>query len=498
MVTNSHGPIKVQKKSFREKARAHEGWALTFDDVILKPGHTNFHPNDLDISTKVGPFVFHTPIFSASMDTVTETEMGIQMALLGGLGVIHRNCTLERQLEMAMRVKRARSFMIDDVATIYPNQTIQEAKNEMAAHGISGLVVIDENNKVVGIVTKRDLPFEESTKGLVSDIMTPNPVCMLEGVSREEALANLYEIRKEKLPITDADGKLVGLITKKDLKPEFPNASTDRKGRLICGLGCSPFMPKSQVDRDLLKKIDQYADIFFTDVADFFKDEDIRGTRELMEYLDSYFVVGNIGTYAAAEYILTQAQFPDDQLIGLKVGMGSGSICITTMQTGVGAPTITATAEVADAIADYNPKVALIADGGFKYPGDLTKAFALGADAIMSGHFFAGCTESPGLLDTIGGRKVKVYRGMGSEEARRRGPYALDRYTKEHRVSEGVSDHVPFVGPVEGVLDQLTAGLKSGMIYTGSRTLAHIKSAEVAHVTFAGKIEGGPHDLLGR
>ncbi|GAB4321556.1 MAG: IMP dehydrogenase [Promethearchaeota archaeon] len=491
---------KVNKSpSFRDKVRAREGWALTFSDVILVPGHTRFSPQDVDITTKLGPFKFSTPIFSAAMDTVTETEMAIQMALLGGLGVIHRNCSYEYQLEMVTKVKRARSFVIDDVATIGPDQTIRDAIAEMDAHGISGLVVVDDEGTVLGIVTKRDLPFDETAKGLVKDIMTPSPVCEREGISREGALRKLYEIRKEKLPIVDDKGKLVGLITKKDLKPEFPNAATDDRGRLVCGLGISPFFPKNKVDQDLLKKIDEYVDVFFLDVAEYFKDEDMAGTKRLMEELSSYFVVGNVGTFEAAEYILTQADFPDDQLVGIKVGMGSGSICTTTLQTGVGAPTLMATAEVADAIAQYNPKVALVADGGFVHPGDLPKAFAVGADAVMSGHFFAGCTESPGLLDTIGGRKVKVYRGMGSEEARRTGPWALDRYVKApERIAEGVSDHVPFVGPVRGVLAQLTEGLRAAMVYTGSRTLRELRSAQLRHVTFAGKIEAGPHDLLGR
>ncbi|MHA1732469.1 MAG: IMP dehydrogenase [Promethearchaeota archaeon] len=487
-----------KKQSYRKKARASEGWALTFDDVLLRPAKTEFHPVDVDISTKLGPFTLSTPIISAAMDTVTETEMAIQMALLGGLGVIHRNCSLEQQLQMVMRVKRARSFIIDNVATILPNQTIGEAIAEMGRLGISGMPVIDDDHKIIGIITRRDIPFDENPSGLVKDVMTPNPVCMHAGVSREEALHKLWEIRKEKLPIVDQNGKLVGLITKKDLKPEFPNASTDPRGRLVCGLGVSPFPPKSQVDRDTLKKIDEYVDIFFTDVAEFFKVEDMEGTRDLMEWLDSYFVVGNIGTYEAAEYLLTEAGFPEDQLIGIKVGMGSGSICTTSMQTGVGAPTFMATAEVADAIADYNPRVALIADGGFKHPGDLPKAFAVGADVIMTGHFFAGCTESPGLLDTIGGRKVKVYRGMGSEEARRVGTFVHDRYNKEHRIAEGVSDHVPFVGPVKGVLQQLTDGLKSGMIYCGARTIGQMRKAEFRQVTYAGKVESGPHDLLGR
>ncbi len=202
--------------------------------------------------------------------------------------------------------------------------------------------------------------------GTVEDIMTKDPVCLPSNISREEALAKLYEIRKEKIPLVDDDGVLTGLITKKDLKPNYPYSATDSKGRLVCALGCSPFLPKDQNKVRLLKEISSYVDIMFTDVAAFYKEMDMQGAKQLMELLDSKFVVGNIGTYEAAEHLLTKADFPEDKFIGIKVGMGSGSICTTIIQTGVGAPTFFATAEVADAIKDYNPKISLIADGGFR------------------------------------------------------------------------------------------------------------------------------------
>jgi IMP dehydrogenase len=422
------------------------------------------------------------------------------MALLGGCGVIHRNCPFVKQLEMVKKVKRARSFIIDDVATISPDAPVAEAIERMKGYAISGLVVT-EDNRVVGIFTKRDIPYQKQSELTVRDVMTPDPICAMQGISREEALQKLWEIRKEKLPIVDDDGNLQGLITLKDMQPEFPNASLDDRGRLLVGLGCSPFLPKSKSDQNILMEIAQHVDIFFTDVAQFYKTLDMSGTKQLMEALDSRFILGNIGTFEAAEYILTKAEFPDDKLIGIKVGMGSGSICTTTIQTGVGAPTLYATAEVADAIRIYNPKIALIADGGFKNPGDLPKAFAVGADAIMSGHFFAGCTESPGYVDTIGGRKVKVYRGMGSKEARSVGQFSLDRYNVGEggkKLAEGVSDYVPFTGPVQGVLEQLVDGLKNGMVYAGAQTLREMWPKPVGWITFAGKIEAGPHDLLSR
>ncbi|MHA1727744.1 MAG: IMP dehydrogenase [Promethearchaeota archaeon] len=483
---------------FRDKLDSN-GWALSFDDVLCIPGYTNFRPAEVNINTTIGPYKLHIPIMSAAMDTVTESEMAIQMALLGGLGILHRNCTFEKQLEMVRQVKRARSFIIEDVATVRPNDDINFVKERMRILGVSGLVVIDENNKVVGICTARDLPFDENYQGFVRDIMTKDPICAEVGISQKESMEMLYKIRKEKLPLIDSGGKLTGLITRKDLKPEFPNASKDTKGRLLCALGISPFPPKQQKNIETFKKIDELCDIFFTDVADVFKRNDLNGIKEIMENTSTPIVIGNIGTFEAAEHILTKMDFPDDKFIGLKSGMGSGSICTTSLQTGVGAPTLFATAEIADAIKMYNPKLSLIADGGFKAPGDLTKAFAVGCDAIMTGHFFAGCTESPGYIDTIGGRKVKVYRGMGSKEARSKGTFVLDRYVKESKkLAEGISDYVPFVGPTSGVLEQLCDGLKSGMIYSGSGAIQEAKKIQLKKISYSGRIEAEIHDTLSR
>ncbi|MFX0071916.1 MAG: IMP dehydrogenase [Candidatus Hermodarchaeota archaeon] len=483
---------------FRKKAHTHE-LITTFDDVLLLPGFTNFKPSEVDISAKLGEkYKFNLPIMSAAMDTVTEEKMAIRMALFGGLGVLHRNCSYEKQREMVRYVKRARSFVIEDVATINPDEPLFKAKNFLENYGISGLVVIDESNKVCGIFTKRDIPYseEECKKGLVKDFMTKEVISIKSGVSREEALEMLFKHRIEKLPIID-DGNLKGLITKKDLKPEFPLASIDEEGRLLCALAISPQCPTTSQAISSLKEIDQYTDIFFIDVADFYKKDDIEGTKKLMDLLEADFVIGNIGTYEAAEYILTKCDYPE-KFIALKVGMGSGSICTTSIQTGVGAPTLYATAEVADAIIDYNPKMGLIADGGFKNPGELPKAFAVGADMIMSGHFFAGCTESPGYIDTIQGRKVKIYRGMGSKEARTTN-YILDRYSVESKMlPEGVSDYVPFVGDLEGVLTTLKEGLTNGMIYSGAQNLRDMRRTKMGVISAIGQSEARPHDLLGK
>ncbi|MFX1490108.1 MAG: IMP dehydrogenase [Promethearchaeota archaeon] len=484
---------------YREKIHS-DKLIATFDDVLILPGFTDFSPNEVDLSSSLGKYHLNLPILSSAMDTVTEESMAINMALHGGLGVLHRNCSLERQLEMCRIVKRARSFVIDDVATISPTARVSKAKYMMQNYNISGIVVVDDEKKVCGIFTKRDIPFFEQDikNGAVKDYMTKKVISIKPGASREEALKILYESRKEKLPIIDENGLLKGLITKKDLAPEFPLASKDEEGHLLCGLALSPRFPESTHSQKLLKEIEQYVDIFFIDVADFFKKDDIEGTVKLMKFLDSDFVLGNIGTYSAAEYLITKTDFVEERFIGLKVGMGSGSICTTSSQTGVGAPTLFATANVADAIQDYNPKLTIIADGGFKNPGDLPKAFAAGADLIMSGHFFAGTEESPGFIDTIAGRKVKVYRGMGSKEARTSG-YISDRYVEGSKMlTEGVSNYVPYVGDVLGVLATLKEGLANGMIYAGAKSIQDMKKVPLGIVSVVGQRETAPHDLIGK
>jgi len=488
------GTIKSQKKKdvdFRKKSFADIGWVLTFNDILSLPGYTFFDPSKCDLSSNIGPFHFESPIISASMDTVTEEDMAINMALYGGLGVLHRNCNYSKQLRMVKKVKRARNFIIEDVATVSPGMTIKEVRLMMKNRGISGFPVIDSKNKVIGIITQRDIPFDSAYDGIVGDVMTNNPICLPANVSREEGLAKLYEIRKEKIPLVDS-------ITKKDLKPNYPYASKDKKGRLLCGLGISPFLPKNPKELEIFKEAANLADILMTDVAEYHKKADIQGTKEIMEIIDSKFVVGNIGTYEAAEDLICNTGFPEDKFIGIKVGMGSGSICTTSIQTGVGAPTFFATAQVADAIKDYAPgKISLISDGGFKFPGDLTKAFAVGADMVMSGHFFAGCTESPGVLDNIQGRKVKIYRGMGSKEARAIGEFVFDRYVKDSKkLAEGVSGYTPFLGPLQGVLLSLEEGLKNGLIYAGAKGISEAYKIKIGRVSTAGINESNVHDLI--
>jgi IMP dehydrogenase len=309
---------------YRKKIHSDELIA-TFNDILILPGYTR--SIDIDLSANLRNYHFNVPIMSAAMDTVTEEEMAIKMALLGGLGVLHRNCSLEKQLEMCKKVKRARSFVITDVATINIDASVREAKHHMEEKGISGLVVIDSENKARGIFTKRDIPYSESDirEGKVRDYMTRDLISIQPGVSREEALEVLFENRIEKLPIIE-DGSLKGLITKKDLKPEFPLASIDEKGRLLCGLAISPKVPESLRLQNVLKEIDKNVDLFFTDVADFYKEMDIQGVKKLMELVESDFVLGNIGTYKAAEYLVTNCDFFVVCLFALKVKIHSVSI----------------------------------------------------------------------------------------------------------------------------------------------------------------------------
>ena len=487
--------------TYRKKVH-YEDLVVTFDDVIILPGYTEFLPPNIDLSSKLGAYTFNLPIMSSAMDTVTEEEMAIKMALFGGLGVLHRNCPYKRQLEMVRMVKRARSFVIDAdyVAKITPSEPVAKAKYMMQNYNISGLIVVNEEGKVCGIFTKRDIPFMEKDlkEGTVQEYMTEDVISIKPGASREQALNILYESRKEKLPIIDEQQQLKGLIAKKDLTPEFPEASKDEEGHLLCGLALSAKFPEAGSAQKMLKEIDNYVDFFFIDVADYYKQADIEATKKLMELLTSKFVVGNLSTYESVEHTLSKLDKYSDRVVGVKVGLGSGSICTTSIQTGVGAPTLYATAQAADAIKDHGGDVSLIADGGLKNPGDIPKAIAAGADFIMSGHFFAGCTESPGYVDTVQGRKVKVYRGMGSKEARTSG-FVADRYSEDSKtLPEGVSSYVPFLGPVSEVLATLKEGLKSGMIYVGARNIKDMKNANIGVVSYAGQRESRPHDLLGR
>lgn len=462
--------------------------AFTFRDMILLPGLSEVEPSEVDVSTRVSKsFVLNIPFVSSPMDTVTEAEMAIALARQGGLGVLHRNCTIEEEVNMARRVKRAESFIIRDVITIRPDQSVGEAIRIMEEHSISGLPVVGDDGRLRGIVTARDVRFADY--GLrVADVMTSldKLVTVHEDISIEEAKRILQKHRIEKLPVVDEQGRLKGLITVKDimLKDKFPNAARDEEGRLLCAAAVSPF------DLERAKKLDKWVDIIVIDVAHFHNRNCFRATKELLKHVSADVIVGNIGTYEAAEDAITEL----DGIAGFRVGIGSGSICITMELLKAGSPTLFATAQVADAVADYGADLPIIADGGIRSPGDAALALALGASCVMMGNVFAGCKEAPGELVVIGGRYFKRYRGMASPSARAR-RHAIDRYASK-RIAEGVEGLVPYRGDVASVVAEFVEGLKAAMGYAGARNIGELhESARVAMLTEVGVKEAGPHNI---
>jgi len=421
------------------------------------------------------------------MDTVTESDMAIAIARQGGLGVVHRNCSTEEQVEMVKRVKRAEALIIRDVITVTPNATVGQTLALMEQHNISGFPVVD-GTKLVGIVTGRDLRFSQPAL-LVKQVMTKEVVKAEEGTTLEEAQRLLHDHKIEKLPIVNEVGELSGLMTFKDilLRGKFPDAARDETGHLLCAAGVSPF------DLDRAKKLDEYADILITDVSHFHNENVFRATKKLMAEVSAEVVVGNIGTFEAAEDAITELE----QVSGFRVGIGSGSICTTAEVTKAGSPTLFATAQVSDAVAKYGAKIPIIADGGIRTPGDVAIALTAGASAVMIGNLFARCKESPGTLITIGGRYYKQYRGMGSPTARAK-RYSLDRYSMPSKgVPEGVEGWVPYKGEVTIVLDELVSGLRASMGYAGARNIEELWSkAKLAALSPSGAQEAGPHDIL--
>jgi IMP dehydrogenase len=391
--------------------------ALTFRDVMILPGRAEVEPSEVDVTSRVTKsHRLNVPFVSSPMDTVTETEMAIAIARHGGLGVVHRNCSVEEQVEMTKRVKRAEALIIRDVITVTPEDRVEKALALMEKHTISGLPVV-EGPRLAGIVTGRDVRFAQPDL-LIKQVMTQDVVKANEGIGIEEAKKMLRDHKIEKLPIVGRTGELSGLITFKDilLRGQYPSAARDENGQLLCAAAVSPF------DLDRAKKLDAYADILVTDVSHFHNANVFKATRKLMSEVSAEVIVGNIGTFAAAEDAITELE----NVSGFRVGIGSGSICTTAEVTKAGSPTLFATAQVADAVAKYGADIPVIADGGIRTPGDVAIALAAGASAVMIGNLFARCQEAPGTLITIGGRYYKQYRGMGSPSARAK-RYTLDR-----------------------------------------------------------------------
>ena len=462
--------------------------ALTFRDVMILPGRAEVEPSEVDVRTRVTKnHGLNVPFVSSPMDTVTESDMAIAVARQGGLGVVHRNCPAEEEVEMVKRVKRAEALIIRDVITVTPQDSVGQALELMEKHNISGLPVVD-GTRLVGIVTGRDVRFAQPSLS-VKQVMTKEVVKAEEGISIDEAQRLLRDHKIEKLPIVKKNGELTGLITFKDilLRGKYPDAARDENGQLLCAAAVSPF------DLDRAKKLDEYADILVTDVSHFHNENVFTATKKLMSEVSADVVVGNIGTYEAAEDVITELE----QVGGFRVGIGSGSICTTTEVTKAGSPTLFATAQVSDAVTKYGVKIPIIADGGIRTPGDVAIALIAGASAVMVGNLFARCQESPGTLITIGGRYYKQYRGMGSPTARAK-RYSLDRYSMPSKgVPEGVEGWVPYKGEVTVVLDELVAGLKASMGYAGARNIQELWSkAKLAALSPSGAEEARPHDIL--
>ncbi|MCI8858472.1 IMP dehydrogenase [Lachnospiraceae bacterium 66-29] len=466
------------------------GEGITFDDVLLVPAYSEVTPNMVDLSTNLTKKVkLSIPIMSASMDTVTEHRMAIAMARQGGIGIIHKNMSVEAQAEEVDKVKRSENGVITDPFSLSPEHTLQDADNLMAKFRISG-VPITENGKLVGIVTNRDLKFEEDFSKKIKDSMTSEGlVTAREGITLDEAKKILAKARKEKLPIVDANFNLKGLITIKDIEKQikYPLSAKDAQGRLLCGAGVG-------ITGDMMERVDALVkakvDVIVVDSAHGHSKNIIDALKKIKAaFPDLQVIAGNIATGDAAKALIEAGAD------AVKVGIGPGSICTTRVVAGIGVPQITAIMDCFAVAKEYG--VPVIADGGIKYSGDMTKAIAAGANVCMMGSILAGCDESPGTFELYQGRKYKVYRGMGSLAAMENG--SKDRYFQEDAkklVPEGVEGRVPYKGSVEDTVFQLIGGLRSGMGYCGAVNVETLKeTGKFMKISAASLRESHPHDI---
>jgi len=466
---------------------------LTFDDVLLVPAYSDVLPREVDYSTKFTRGIeLRSPIVSAAMDTVTEAELAIALAREGGIGVIHKNMPIERQMEQIRKVKRAENGMIYDPVTIRPESTVGDALNLMKENHIGGIPVVDGRNVLCGIVTNRDLRFQDNMSTPVNEVMTKeNLVTAQKGIDLKEAQELLRRHKIEKLLVVDGDGKLAGLITYKDLTKikDNPIASKDSKGRLMvaAALGVNS---ETLVKAEMLISSD--ADAIVMDTAhghSQFVLQTIRKVREAFPHIQ--IVAGNVATGEAA------IALKEAGVDAVKVGIGPGSICTTRVVAGVGVPQLSAIMLAADALKGSG--IPVIADGGIRYSGDIVKALAAGGSTIMAGSLFAGTEESPGETIILNGRKFKSYRGMGSLEAMQKG--SKDRYFQDMEedikklVPEGIVAQVPFKGTLSEVVYQLLGGLRAGMGYCGAHNLEELRNAKFVRITSAGFVENHPHDV---
>ena len=466
------------------------GDGITFDDVLLVPSYSEVIPNQVCLKTHLTKDIeLNIPMMSAGMDTVTEHRMAIAMARQGGIGIIHKNMSIEEQAEEVDKVKRSENGVITDPFYLSPEHTLGDANDLMAKFRISG-VPITEGKKLVGIITNRDLKFETDFSKKIKECMTSEGLITApEGITLDEAKKILAGARKEKLPIVDKDGNLSGLITIKDIEKQikYPNSAKDKQGRLLCGAGVG-------VTANILDRVDALVkskvDVIVIDTAHGHSANVLRVVKMVREkYPDLAIIAGNVATGEATEALIQAG------VDAVKVGIGPGSICTTRVVAGIGVPQITAIMDCYAVAKKYG--IPIIADGGIKYSGDMTKAIAAGANVCMMGSIFAGCDESPGTFELFQGRKYKDYRGMGSIAAMENG--SKDRYFQQDAkklVPEGVEGRVAYKGLVEDTVFQLIGGIRSGMGYCGTKTIEELKeNGKFVKISAASLKESHPHDI---
>lgn len=469
------------------------GEALTYDDVLLVPAYSEILPNEVNVSSKLTESIrLNIPILSAAMDTVTEADMAIAIAQEGGIGMLHKNMSVAQQAAEVKKVKRSESGMIHDPVTLQKNALVKDALQIMKEFGIGGIPVIDENKVLIGICTNRDLRFEKDPNRPITEIMTKENLVTTTGVKNlKEAEAILQQYKIEKLPVIDKKGKLIGLITYKDILKvkSRPNACKDEFGRLRVGAAVG--VTKDSVER-VRALVESGVDVITIDTAHGHSKGVIGTLKQVKkEFPKLQVIVGNIATADAAHFLA------ENGADAVKVGIGPGSICTTRIIAGIGVPQFTAVYQVAEALK--KTKVCVIADGGIRFSGDVAKAIAAGAHSVMLGSLLAGTEESPGETIIYEGRKFKLYRGMGSIEAMREG--SKDRYFQSQTddvkklVPEGIVGRVPYKGLVGEELYQLVGGLRASMGYCGAPTIADLQKANFIRITAAGVRESHPHDV---
>ena len=466
------------------------GEGITFDDVLLVPSYSNVIPNEVDLTTWLTKKIkLNIPMMSAGMDTVTEHRMAIAMARQGGIGIIHKNMSIEAQAEEVDKVKRSENGVITDPFSLTPEHTLRDADDLMAKFRISG-VPITEGRKLVGIITNRDLKFETDFSKKIKESMTSQElITAKEGINLEDAKKILAKARKEKLPIVDDDYNLVGLITIKDIEKtiKYPLSAKDPQGRLLCGAGVG--ITANVLDR-VGALVDAKVDVIVLDSAHGHSENVLKSLRMIKEkFPELQIIAGNVATGEGTRALIEAGAD------AVKVGIGPGSICTTRIVAGIGVPQISAVMDAYSVAKEYG--IPIIADGGIKYSGDMTKAIAAGGSVCMMGSIFAGCDESPGTFELYQGRKYKVYRGMGSIAAMENG--SKDRYFQENAkklVPEGVEGRVAYKGTVEDTVFQLMGGLRSGMGYCGTKSIADLREhGKFIKISAASLKESHPHDI---